>query len=440
MRRIFLTALAMVSWSGSVWGQASAPPGNQAELVKTLLERIDKLEKRVSDLEGKLACPSPPCEPTVRAARALEVGVAAKPVAAVQNPAPMPEHEQRPPLAGEQSTFPSMQIRGFADVDFSATNQHGVPSNSGFNLGEFVLHLASPLSRKITVFGEIAFDPQPEGFTVDVERAFIRYDLDDSFKISFGRYHTPISYWNTAFHHGTWLQTTISRPEMIAFHGPLLPSHFVGVEAEGSIPSGGAGLGYAVGLGNGRSLFLHEPGQVGDSDNNRALILNLFARPRKLDGLQIGGAFYHDKLSFQPEMGSTAGTPAPVPNFYEWIASGHVVWTKRAPEFLAEYSNIHHRPVLGGPAFDSRMFYVQGAYRLPFQEQKWKPYYRFEYTNLPMGDPFLAEAPHDLRLSILGLRYDITTFAAFKAEYRNRQQQIGDPHVNGVFLQTSFTF
>src|SRR5712692_7203453 len=186
MRRILLTALAMVSWSGPVWGQASAPPGNQAELVKTLLERIDKLEKRVSDLEGKLACPSPPCEPAVRAARALEGEVAAKPVAAVQNPAPMPEHEQRPPLPGEQSTFPSMQIRGFADVDFGATDQ---PSNSnqprtfsGFTLGQFVLHISSPLSSKVSFFGETSFSAQAPGptnlppYKLDVERALLRYD------------------------------------------------------------------------------------------------------------------------------------------------------------------------------------------------------------------------------------------------------------------------
>jgi len=37
----------------------------------------------------------------------------------------------------------------------------------------------------------------------------IRYDYNDFFKLSFGRYHTPINYWNTAFHHGLWLQTTI---------------------------------------------------------------------------------------------------------------------------------------------------------------------------------------------------------------------------------------
>ena len=39
------------------------------------------------------------------------------------------------------------------------------------------------------------------------------FDKSDRLKVSFGRYHTPINYWNTAFHHGQWLQTTISRPD-----------------------------------------------------------------------------------------------------------------------------------------------------------------------------------------------------------------------------------
>jgi hypothetical protein len=101
-------------------------------------------------------------------------------------------------LAAEQH-FPFLTIRGFGDVDFSATNQQGLPSSSGFSLGEFVLHLASPLSRKINVFGEISFLPEHENVSVDLERAFIRYDYNDRFKISFGRHHTPIDYWNTAF-------------------------------------------------------------------------------------------------------------------------------------------------------------------------------------------------------------------------------------------------
>ncbi len=53
--------------------------------------------------------------------------------------------------------------------------------------------------------------PPVPGFNVEVERSIIRYEQNDFFKVSFGRYHTPINYWNTQFHHGSWLQTTAGR-------------------------------------------------------------------------------------------------------------------------------------------------------------------------------------------------------------------------------------
>ena len=51
----------------------------------------------------------------------------------------------------------------------------------------------------------VAWTPPATGFNTEVERMSIRFDHSDKFKASFGRYHTPINYWNTAFHHGQWL-------------------------------------------------------------------------------------------------------------------------------------------------------------------------------------------------------------------------------------------
>ena len=42
--------------------------------------------------------------------------------------------------------------------------------------------------------------------------------------------------------------------------------------------------------------------------------------------------------------------------------------------------------------------------------------------------------------STLGVRYDITNYAAFKGEYRNSRQGVNEPRVNGAFFQTAFTF
>ena len=66
----------------------------------------------------------------------------------------------------------------------------------------------------------------------------LRFDRSDQLKVSFGLYHTPINWWNTFYHHGQWLQTSIQRPEMIQFGGRFLPVHFVGALVEGVLPAG----------------------------------------------------------------------------------------------------------------------------------------------------------------------------------------------------------
>src|SRR5207253_7321460 len=163
------------------------------------------------------------------------------------------------------------------DFNFAATDQHG--AKSGFNEGQFILHLSSALSSKVSYFGELSFtaradagmgSPPAPGFNVEVERSIIRFDQSDKLKISFGRYHTPINYWNTAFHHGQWLQTTVNRPEMTQFGGKFIPVHFVGALVEGALPSGGLNLHYNVGVGNGRGSVISRGGDAGDINNHRA--------------------------------------------------------------------------------------------------------------------------------------------------------------------------
>ena len=450
------TTSALLAQSAPV--PASAPIDSQT--VQTLLDRIQQLENRISQLEDherkqeaaavnpaapgsgvpSPAAPSPaaststpgaaaptPAESTAQATTAQTEAAAPTP------PAPQAslmshgdDHAGMGEIRDIERHFPSLQIRGFGDVDFSATDQKG--SISGFNLGQFVLHLASPLSEKVSYFGEVTFTAQPTGYELNVERTIVRYDYNDYFKLSFGKYHTPIGYWNTAFHHGAWLQTTIARPEMIEFGGTLIPTHFVGIEAEGNIPSGGLGLGYNVGLGNGRSSLLSKAGDAGDSNDNRAWVANVYARPSRLYGLQVGASVYRDKLS-----------PQPGQDFREWITAADVVWTKEKPEFIAEYANIHHREVLTDNTWDSQAFYVQLAYRLPWQQSKWKPYYRYEYIHKPESDPTLVNVL-DLSGSTVGVRYDITSYAAFKGEYRNSSHGVDQPRVNGAFFQTAFTF
>jgi hypothetical protein len=195
MRRLLLIATGLVCLAASAWGQSPAPPSDQAALIKSLLARVDKLEKRVNELERKQACPSGSCEQNVRLIAANETSASMGPAAPTPGPevatapsspavrvaqvpasqAAQQDHDHMAPLQEQTGTFPSMQIRGFGDVDFGSTNQPGAVS--GFNLGQFVLHITSPLSKKVTYFGEVSFTAEQSGsYNLQVERTIIRYD------------------------------------------------------------------------------------------------------------------------------------------------------------------------------------------------------------------------------------------------------------------------
>jgi hypothetical protein len=428
MRRPLFFIAVFFFAAGFVRGQ-DAPAADEKEQIKALLARVELLEKQVAELKAsQVASGASAGPPSVAAAKP-----APPPEPPARQAAPMPEHGGQIPQEAMQQLethYPSLQIRGFADADFSATDQKG--TTSGFDLGQFDLHLASALSQKISYFGEITVNAHPQDYTIEMERSIIRYDYNDFFKISFGRFHTPIGYWNTAYHHGAWLETTISRPFMVMVGGTFTPLHFVGALAEGNIPSGGLGLGYNVGIGNGRGANIARPGDAGDINNNRAWVAKVFARPGKSYGLELGASIYRDKITL------------PTSDFREWISNAYVVWTKGAPEFLAEFNNVNHRNIATNAVANSDAMYAQFGYRLPWFERTLKPYYRFEYTHMPLSEQVFTYQPQVE--SIVGLRYDISSFAAFKSEYRysaSHPAQGGNPAmpaVSGVFFQTAFTF
>jgi hypothetical protein len=411
----------------------SANSSDSTDLIRALLSRVEQLEKRVAELEGRPG-PSAPAQPAVAVAepatRAPDT-VPAGPNQVAEAPQVHMGHGM------PQMTAPSTHIAGFSDIDFTATNKSG--SHSGFNEGQFVLHLNSALSSKVSFFSELSFTARPDagtgtppapGFNFEVERSIIQFQQNDYFKASFGRYHTPINYWNETFHHGAWLQTTISRPEMVQFGGSFLPIHFVGALVEGAAPAGGLNVNYNFGLGNGRSGVINRAGDWGDINNNRAWLVNLFSRPGALYGFQFGGSVYRDMVT---PVGTLAGQA-----FHEWIESAHVVWNKENPELIAEFANVTHQEVGESLTSNSQAWYVQTAYRLPGIARLWKPYYRFEYIHIPRSDKLFTTVP-SLALSTVGVRYDISSFAALKFEWRNLRRP-GEPRVNGAFAQTSFTF
>lgn len=339
------------------------------------------------------------------------------------------------------TAYAEIKVGGFTDLSFFATDAANAAPSSGFREGQFVLHLSAALAERASVFAEISWSPGNTGFGTEVERAIFTYRHSDAFKPSAGRYHTPVSWWNVAFHHGTWLQTSVDRPIPVRFGSNFLPIHFVGAMLDGRLFPGGLSVSYSAGVGNGRADTVSRAGDAGDANNHRAMLLHLGFRHDALYDLQFGGAVYIDRFPIHEGM-----------DIDEQIYSGYVVFSRETPEVLAEYFLVRHDDDFTGMTTDNTSYYVQVAYRLPWFHAVLKPYGRYENMDIDENDRGFNQPPsmdmddhhagvvvEDLQRILFGIRYDFMAVAALKFEARRYKYDDGDD-VNEVYTALNVAF
>jgi hypothetical protein len=319
-----------------------------------------------------------------------------------------------------------LEARVFSDFDYLESDRD---VRTGFSSGQLAGHLAASLTDRLAFFGEVSATATDARFNVEVERAIVRYEHADWLRLSAGRFHTPVSYWNTAFHHGQWLQTTVARPQLIRLGGAFLPVHFVGMLAEGRAAPGMAMLSYTLGVGNGRQDNPARAGDAGDVNAHRALTAGASLSLPELAGLRLGAAWYGDRVT--PE-----GTET---DLDEHIASAFLALERETPELILEYARVVHRPAAGGASTSNQAYYGQVAYRLPGAAHALKPYLRAERLRPADADPLFGPLEVGYRGVIGGVRYDLAPTAALKLEYRSERYQ-GEPRAASLAAQISFTF
>ena len=67
-----------------------------------------------------------------------------------------------------------------------------------------------------------------------------------------------------------------------------------------------------------------------------------------------------------------------------------------------------------------------------------RPYFRYQYLNTSPQDPVIGDAGR-MHGPSLGVRYDWSTYVAFKLQYDRNERRGLDP-VNGVTTLLAFTF
>jgi hypothetical protein len=444
-KRVLPLMLTVLASTLSLQAQGTATGADaDKQTIQMLLQRIERLEARVEQLEGtpaKVQAASLTGQPASRQLTVPAAGPAEEPkaptMAQAQASDPEQETEHLEPERMDMSKT-LLRIRGFGDINYHGSNQAG--NTNSFALGQLNLFVTSDISEKFKFLSEIVFESGPDNFYnvpggkrnefgVDVERYLVQYSYNDYFNLAAGRYHTAIGFYNTAYHHSTWFQTTTGRPLLFQFEdsGGILPIHNVGLSASGRIPSGPLGLHYVAEIGNGRASrrpIDDEPVQNEIDENNyKAVNLALFARPESIRGLQIGFSGYHDKLM-----------PLAAPRVDETILAAHAVYMVPKFEWLNEVVLVRHAPQGSPQVFNTPGFYTQIAKRFG----SYQPYFRYQYINASDQEPIFPDVGRMEGPSI-GLRYDASESVAFKAQYDYniaRHQQ----NYSGLNLQLGFTF
>ena len=290
--------------------------------------------------------------------------------------------------------------------------------------------MTSRMSDQFSALAEmlIEYIPTTNGTSLDLERLELHYTPSDYFNLTAGRFHTAIGYYNTAYHHASWLLPTVTRPVLFEFEdqGGILPTHTVGLSATGAIPSGPLGPHYIAEIGNGRSASSLTAVPVVQDDNNRkSYNFAGFSRPAAIPGFQAGFSIYGNRLY-----------PIGMPKIGQTIWDGYVTYHPSGFEFTTEALVI--RNSLEGT---NAIFHTPGFYSILAKDvgRGVKPYFSWQYVNDAKREPLFGASIGLNQGPATGIRWDYTDYVAFKLEYfRLMRRALTD--VNGVRADIAFTF
>ncbi|HEX2718115.1 MAG TPA: hypothetical protein VHM67_10575 [Gemmatimonadaceae bacterium] len=303
--------------------------------------------------------------------------------------------------AGAQQT----QIRGFTDVTYRVGERGTEPS--AFGLGQFDLYITSKLDNHFNFLGETVFE-YDEGFIVDVERVIVSWEPRNWFNVAMGKHHTPIGYWNNAYHHGAVLQPTIERPLMFKFEdeGGVFPIHTTGILLAGR-DIGPLHLGYDLMVGNGLGST-----PTADDDPRKSVTAQL--RTELTSTLTVGVSAYDDRVSAGvPTLAGDTLTVA----MTQRMGGAFVTYLGAQVEVMAEFQRVMNHLENDGNR-KTNASYAYAGYHLG----SIVPYVRVDRIDFDLTDPYFVAA--DARMMLAGVRYDFSAAGAVKVEARDRK--LGD--------------
>ncbi len=366
----------------------------------------------------------PPEPASARAAQAAEATHAASAEAVLE-----PERVTSPAPAGggpEQvdqemtldrlvlSSANRIDLNVFGDVSLVQRND----DPSAFTIGPLGFQVTVRLADRLVGRTEYVVKFEDAETVIDLERLYLEYRTERWALIA-GRTHTELGYWNTAFHHGSWLQLSIKRPRVLGFEesGGVLATHSTGVTLIYGPRRGDRGLEAVVAVGNGRGRTIDVAQDTSDNNWAKSVLMRIGAVGLGHPALRFGINVAVDRIAAE----TAAVRPLlPDQSLLEIVTGVFLALRSERLVVFSEAYHVLHRG--GGQTWQFTDGFVLAGYRfgaiVPFVGIEARqgdgaddPYYR--------PDPALGSAsvpPGDFVEATLGARYEVNGWSALKLE------------------------
>jgi hypothetical protein len=275
-------------------------------------------------------------------------------------------------------------VGAYGDVNYDAIRtvaEDGSKSTSnGFSIPNLDVFLRGSTGNW-SFLSEVLFDiDEGNEIGVDLDRMQISYEFGDWLKVTGGRFHTSLGYYNTAYPQGGAVYLLpIDRPFVVDQHdnASIVPTSTVGLNFHGRPPFLGQRIVYDVDVSNGRGVQSNDLANGGDANNSKMLNLRL---RYDANGLIIGANALVDWIP--PRLDPNALQPE---TLHERIFGAHIAYVEHPWHFISEGYLIQHTG--GGLSQRTVAALCEFGYTVGLAT----PYARYELARFPNGqDVFWA--------------------------------------------------
>lgn len=304
-----------------------------------------------------------------------------------------------------------------------------------------------------TEYNDVSHDEGPQGHDMVVDANFLYSYLNGNFRLLaeyavsreeselerfqlgwqmgqknigwLGRFHSPGRYWNQVYHHGQYMQTSITRPVTDQFEDDagFLPTHVSGLMFESSIqPETASGYEFAVSVGAGPVIGDNQlvPFDLLDteSSNGAAADMRIGFVPNQLGDDQVGLTFSRYELEVN---GNVQAELQGLERVEQYTIGAYIDWRWADWRLLTNVIRVINE--MSRTTFSDTDSFVAGYLQAEYSPNDRLTFFgRLEGTTDSRSSSYIALFPNSITdRRLVGIRFDYAPRNALTVEVSDAQ-------------------